>query len=97
MMTNRISPEFTPDHTKGEGAFGWFWLLAHMFVLPLLFAVVMPVTAAEDPLAVNYLYYGISMAVVFLVFLKLLRREFDHLLDRFLHCIITFLFSRKTI
>ena len=90
MTTNRISPRFTPDHTKGEAAFGWFWLMVHMFVLPLLFAVVMPETSAEDPLTVNYLYYGISMAVVFLVFLKLLRREFDHLLDRFFHCIVTF-------
>lgn len=87
MTTNRITPQFTPDHTKGEAAFGWFWLLVHMFVLPLLFAVVMPQTAEESPLTINYIYYGISMAAVFLVFLKMLRREFDHLLDRFWHCI----------
>ena len=91
MTTNRITPQFTPDCTKGEAAFGWFWLLVHMFVLPLLFAVVMPEVSAEAPLTINYLYYGISMAVVFPVFLKLLRREFDHLLDRLWHCIKTFL------
>ena len=90
MTTNRISPQFTPDHTKGEAAFGWFWLLVHMFVLPLLFAVVMPEASAEDPLTVNYVYYGVSTAAVMLVFLKLLRREFDHLLDRFWHCFRTF-------
>ena len=90
MTTNRIFPQFTPDHTKGEAAFGWFWLLVHMFVLPLLFAVVMPEASAEDPLTVNYVYYGVSTAAVMLVFLKLLRREFDHLLDRFWHCFRTF-------
>ena len=87
MTTNRIPPQFTPDHTTGEAAFGWLWLLVHMFVLPLLFAVIMPQTAEESPLTINYIYYGISMAAVFLVFLKMLRREFDHLLDRFWHCI----------
>ena len=87
MTTNRIFPQFTPDHTKGEAAFGWFWLLVHMFVLPLLFAVVMPEASAEDPLTVNYVYYGVSTAAVMLVFLKLLRREFDHLLDRFFRCV----------
>lgn len=87
MTNNRITPQFTPDHTKGEASFGWFWLMVHMFVLPLLFAVVMPETAAESPLTINYVYYGVSMAVVFLVFMKMLRREFDHLLDRFWHCI----------
>lgn len=90
MTTNRITPQFTPDHTKGEAVFGWFWLPMHMFVLPLLFAVILPEVSAEAPLTINYLYYGISMAAVFLVFLKLLRREFNHLLDRLGHCIATF-------
>ncbi|MBQ3258425.1 MAG: CPBP family intramembrane metalloprotease [Oscillospiraceae bacterium] len=88
MTNNRITPQFTPDHTKGEAAFGWFWLMVHMFVLPLLFAVILP--EADSALTVNYLYYGVSMAVVLLVFLRMLRREFDHLLDRFLHCIASF-------
>lgn len=88
MTNNRITPQFTPDHTKGEAAFGWFWLMVHMFVLPLLFAVILP--EADSPLTVNYLYYGVSMAVVMLVFLRMLRREFDHLLDRFWHCLSTF-------
>lgn len=88
MTNNRITPQFTPDCTKGETAFGWFWLLVHMFVLPLLFAVLMP--EEDSAMTVNYMYYGISTAMVLLVFLKLLRREFDHLLDRLWHCIKTF-------
>ena len=62
MTTNRIFPQFTPDHTKGEAAFGWFWLLVHMFVLPLLFAVLMP--EEDSAMTVNYVYYGVSTAVV---------------------------------
>ncbi len=91
MTTNRITPQFTPDCTKGETIFGWFWLLVHMFALPLLLTVLLPLFPAENAgLTTNIAYYGLSLTVVMLVFLKLLRREFDHLLDRLGHCVKTF-------
>jgi len=88
MTEHRFTPEFTPDCTKSETIIGCLWLLIHMFALPLL----LPVVQTEffpDMTAVqaNALYYGFSLAVVAAFCMKLLRREFDHLLDRTFHCL----------
>ena len=88
MTNNRLTPQFTPDCTKGETIFGLFWLLMHMFVCPLLLNTVQETLLPDlTPVAGNALYYGISLAVTLLFGMKLLRREFDHLLDRLFHCV----------
>ena len=87
-MTDRFSPAFTPDCTRRETIFGWVYLLLHIFGLPMLLAAVQLFLVPEmTDVLVNILYYGISLAVVVVCFWKLLRREFDHLLDRPFHCI----------
>ena len=89
MNNNRLIPGFTPDCTKGESIFGLIWLAVHMFVLPLLLGVLMPMFPEVSELTMNAGYYALSLVVVMCAFLKLLRREFDHLLDRFPHCVLT--------
>ena len=90
MNNNRLTPAFTPDLTKRESVFGLVWLAVHMFGIPLLLSVLMPVYPEISELTANTIYYAVSLIVVMVAFLKLLRREFDHLLDRFLHCVVTF-------
>lgn len=94
MTTNRISPQFTPDCTKGETIFGLFWLMMHMFALPLVTAALqIHVFPEMDDIAANALYYGVSLFVVLLFGMRMLRREFDHLLDRPFHCLKAFLLA----
>lgn len=91
MTETRFNPHFTPDCTKGETIFGWIYLLVHMFALPLLLPYVQQyIFPALTDIQANGLYYGTSLAVVMIVFWKLLRREFDHLLDSPLRCLSGF-------
>ena len=90
MNNNRLTPAFTPDLTKRESVFGLVWLAMHMFGIPLLLSVLMAVYPETDELTANAIYYAVSLIVVMPAFMKLLRREFDHLLDRFPHCLVTF-------
>lgn len=94
MTTNRITPQFTPDCTKWETVFGLFWLIMHVLALPLIAAALQLFVFPDmDDITVNALYYGLSLAVVLIFFMKLLRREFDHLLDRLLRCLKAFLLA----
>ena len=87
MTNNRLIPQFTPDCTKKEVGIGLFWLVMHMFVCPLLLSFL---PEDSDPISVNALYYGVSLAVTLSFGMKLLRREFDHFLDRAFHCVKSF-------
>ena len=87
MTNNRLIPQFTPDCTKKEVAIGLFWLVMHMFVCPLL---INQMPRDTDPIMVNGLYYGVSLAVTLIFGMSLLRREFDHLMDRTFHCVKSF-------
>ena len=87
MTNNRLIPQFTPDCTKKEVAIGLFWLVMHMFVCPLL---INQMPQDTDPITVNGLYYGVSLAVTLTFGMSLLRREFDHLMDRTFHCVKSF-------
>ena len=88
MTNNRLTPQFTPDCTKTEVGLGLVWLVIHMFVCPMLLSLLPQDT---DPVMANALYYGVSLAVTLTFGMKLLRREFDHLLDRKFHCVKGFL------
>lgn len=91
MTEQRFTPKFTPDCTKAETIFGWIWLVIHMFALPLLLPVLQThVFPSITAIQANALYYGFSLAVVAVFGMKMLRREFDHLLDRVFHCVKAF-------
>lgn len=91
-MTNRFSPGFTPDCTKKETIIGWIYLPIHIFVLPLLLTFLQPyLPEGFTDAQANAVYYITSLVVVLVVFWKMLRREFDHFLDRIFRCISGFL------
>lgn len=88
MTENRFRPQFTPDCTKPEIIIGFIYLLLHMFAMPLLIPVVqLYVFPQLDEITANAAYYGIGVVVSFTLFWKLLRREFDHFMDRPFHCV----------
>lgn len=92
MTNNLIQPQFTPDCTRWETIFGWVYLPVHVILLPLLLPVLQYYLLPNlSKLGGNALYYGFSLAVVFVVFWKLLRREFDHFLDRPFQCLYAIL------
>lgn len=94
MTNNRITPQFTPDLTKGEMIFGLLWLMIHMFALPVLTSSVQLYVFPEiTDIQANALYYGVSLTVVLLFGMRMLRREFDHLMDRFSRCVKAFLLA----
>ena len=94
MNERPVSPtrRFAPRLTRAETVIGWVYLPIHVFLLPILlgmFQELYPSGNISDIL-VNLIYYGISLAVVAVCFLRLLRREFDHLCDRLASCLYTF-------
>lgn len=93
-MIKRLPSNIIPDCTKKEVIFGWIYLAIHIFLLPLGMAYLEPYLpfAITDSQA-NLVYYGISLTVVLLAFWKLLRREFDHMLDHVLTCMKGFFFG----
>jgi len=89
-MNKRFDPHFTPNITKTETIVGWLYTPAHMFVMPLLLSlVVYGLWPDMTDIQGNLLYYGVGMVIVLPVFFKMLRREFDRLYDRPLHCLST--------
>lgn len=91
MTESRIFPEFTPDCTKKETIWGWIYLPIHVILLPILLPVLqLYVFPNLTAVQANALYYGTSLAVVAILFHTMLRREFDHLLDRPLRCLSSF-------
>lgn len=92
MTENRFTPQFTPDCTKKEVILGWIYLLIHMFAMPLLIPVIQQHIFPElDEITANAVYYGVGLAVAFTLFYRMLRREFDHFMDRPFHCLRGFL------
>ena len=88
MTENRFIPQFNPDCTKTETILGSIWLLVHMFALPLLLPVLQTQFFPEmTAIQANAVYYGVSFVVVAAFGMRLLRREFDHLLDRPFRCL----------
>lgn len=88
MTENRFDPQFTPDCTKTEAILGWLWLMIHMFALPLLLPVLQTYVFTDlTAVQANGLYYGCSLAVVAAFGMRMLRREFDHFMDRPFHCL----------
>ena len=79
--------------SRGQLIFGLVYLPIHVFLLPLLLPTVLMNAGIEDLGTINFVYYGISFVLVLLVYFSYLRREFDPLVERIGHCLITFLMA----
>lgn len=86
---NRTTKNFTPELTGSETIVGWVYVFIHIFLLPILIGMLQTLYPSGEisDLTANMIYYGISLAVVIIFFWKMLRREFDRLLDNFRHCV----------
>jgi len=90
-MTDRLNPAFSPDCTRWETIIGWIYLAIHIFALPSLMNwAQLTWLPGLTPVLANIIYYGAGLLVAMTIFWKLLRREFDHLLDRFWRCLTEF-------
>ncbi len=91
-MNNRSSMHLTPTITKFEKIFGLIYLPIHVFVLPIVLSVLQVFLFPNmTDIQGNLVYMGFSLAVVLLVYRKMLRREFDPLYDHPFHCLGTLL------
>lgn len=88
-MKKRAPIEFTSRMTKGETAAALVYIPIHMALLP--FALVLLLISRMDAAAINFLYYVIGAAYMFIFQWRFLRREFDSLCDRKLDCLIQML------
>ena len=90
---NKIKYPFEHRMSRGQVIFGLIYLPIHVVLLPLFMPVLMMNAGVTDLAAINVAYYAVSLVVVAGVFLSFLRAEFDPLVERIGHCIITFLMA----
>lgn len=86
---NRTAKDFVPELTRLETVVGWVYMPIHVFLLPILigmFQTLYPSGEISD-ITANMIYYAIGLVVIVIFFGKMLRREFDNLLDNFRHCV----------
>ncbi len=83
-------PPFENKMSWGRTLFGLIYLPIHLVVLPLLLPAVFMGLGISDLAQMNVYYYAFSVLVVLIVFLPYLRANFDPLVERFLHCLLTF-------
>lgn len=69
---------------------GLVYFPVHVFVLPVLLPPLLTGLGVSDQGTMNIVYYGIGIFLVLTVFLSYLRSQFDVLLDRLGHCILSF-------
>lgn len=79
--------------SRGQLIFGLVYLPVHIFVLPLLLPMILMGLGVTDLGTVNLVYYAISFVLCLGVFWGFLRRDFDPLVDRLVHCVLTFLMA----
>ncbi len=90
---NKIKYPFEHRMSRGQVIFGLIYLPIHVVLLPLFMPVLMMNAGVTDLGTINVAYYAVSLVVVAGVFLSFLRAEFDPLVERIGHCIITFLMA----
>lgn len=76
--------------SRPQQIFGIIYLPIHIFVLPLLLPELFAKYGIVDLGTVNLVYYAIGLVVTFAAFMSYLRAEFDPLVERLFHCILTF-------
>ena len=82
-------PPFENKMSWGRTLFGLIYLPIHIIVLPLLIPGIFYGLGITDLAMINVYYYAFSLALVLIVFFRYLRENFDPLVDRFFHCLIT--------
>ncbi len=83
-------PPFENKMSWGATLFGLIYLPIHLVVLPLVLPLVFMGMGITDIGKINVYYYAFSVIVVLIVFLRYLRANFDPLVERFLHCLLSF-------
>lgn len=76
-----------------QTVFGLIYLPIHVVLLPLLLPVILANMGMTDLGQMNLIYYTVSLIVVAGVFMGYLRADFDPLVERLGHCMITFLMA----
>lgn len=76
-----------------QTVFGLIYLPIHVVVLPLFLPVLLANMGVADLGRINLIYYSVSLIVVAGVFMSYLRADFDPLVERLGHCILTFLMA----
>lgn len=89
----KLPPPFELRMSRGQLIFGLVYLPVHVFVLPLFLPTLLMNAGMDDLGKINLVYYAVSIVAVLAVFLPYLRGEFDPLVERIGHCILTFLMA----
>ena len=82
-------PPFENKMSWGRTLFGLIYLPVHIVILPLFLPAVFLGMGITDLAQINVYYYAFSVALAVIVFFPYLRANFDPLVDRFFHCLIT--------
>lgn len=72
---------------------GLIYLPVHAVIFPLVLPAFLMQAGITDLVTINVMYYAISLIIVAVVFMSFLRAEFDPLVERLGHCILTFLMA----
>lgn len=66
------------------------YLPVHMFLLPSVLPAYLAASGVTDPGQLNFAYYALGIMFMFATCLGYLRAEFDPLVERLGHCVLTF-------
>ncbi len=69
---------------------GLVYFPVHVFLLPMFLPQLLMNLGMEDEAMMNLVYYGIGIALVLALYMGYLRNQFDALLDRLGHCVLSF-------
>ena len=83
-------PPFENKMSRGRTIFGLIYLPLHILILPAFLPELFFGMGITDLAQINVYYYAFSVVLTLIVFFPYLRANFDPLVDRFLHCLVTF-------
>ena len=86
-------PPFENRMSWGRTLFGIIYLPIHLVLLPLLLPSALMAMGITDLAQINVYYYAFSVLLILAVYFPYLRANFDPLVEKFLHCLLTFLMA----
>ena len=86
----KLALPFELRMSRHQLIFGLVYLPIHIVLMPLFLPSLLMGMGIEDLGVINFIYYAISFVLVLLVYFSYLRAEFDPLVERLGHCILTF-------
>lgn len=89
----RLPFPFENQMSRGQMIFGLIYLPFHVVVLPIVLPLLLMEAGVSDLGTVNLVYYGFSLLLMLAVYMSYLRRNFDPLVERLGHCLISFLMA----